>query len=170
MQFKGLVSKFPKGLWSYNIIVTDEVRGAFKKQNIKRFICTIDNHPPFHAAFMAQNKGEFFIKLNEEKMKKFGLQLGQEVYVKLVEDNSKYGMELPIEFEEVLLSDVEGAQFFEKLTPGKQRSLIYMVAKVKSSDIKITKALTILDHLKANNGVLDFKLLNEAMKLKNRKF
>ena len=85
-------------------------------------------------------------------------------------DTSKYGMPMPEEFEEVLSTDLDGQKYFEQLTDGKKRNLIYMVAKVKNVDLKVAKSLIILDHLKANEGKLDFKLLNEAMKLKNRKY
>jgi len=79
-------------------------------------------------------------------------------------------MAMPEEFEEVLSSDSDGQQYFEKLTDGKKRALIHIVSTVKNADLKISKALTILDHLNANEGKLDFKALNEAFKVANRKY
>ena len=164
--FKAQVNKFEKGLWSYHIMVPEQIYNYYEELKIKRIMCQIDEYEPFHAGFMPDGNGQWFIKLNKDKMKRFELNVLQEIEVKLEEDTSKYGMEIPEEFEAVLESDFEGASFFEKLTPGKRRSLIYMISTIKSSDIKITKTLIILDHLKANNGKLDYKLLNEAFKLK----
>jgi len=119
---------------------------------------------------MPDGKGNSFIKLNKERMKAFALEIGMEVNVTLEKDTSRYGMAMPEEFTEVLETDEAGAQYFEALTDGKKRSLIYAVSTVKNSDGRITKALIILDHLTANEGKLDYKELNEAFKLGNRKY
>lgn len=170
MTFKAIVDKFSEGIWSYHILVPDKVYKKLSKNGNKRVVCQLDDHKKFHGGFMPEGNGNFFIMLSKDKMKKFKLTLGQDVKVSLEVDTSKYGMEMPKEFEEVLNSDFEGEQYYEALTPGKKRSLIYLVSNVKSVDIKIIKALTILDHLKINQGKLDYKSLNEAFKVKNRKY
>ena len=166
--FKARILKFETGLWSFHIIVPQEVYNAMTMDGKKRVMCRIEGNEQFHAGFMPDGKGNYFIKLNKEKMKSFQLNLGQEVDVYLEKDTSKYGMAMPEEFNVVLAQDIEGAEFFESLTDGKKRTLIYMVSLVKNSDKRITKTLIILDHLKANAGKLDFKALNEAFKEGNR--
>ena len=89
--------------------------------------------------------------------------------VQLQKDNSKYGIHLPEEMEELLLIDEEGSAFFHQLTPGKQRSLLHIIGKPKSSAIRLKKAVVVLDYLKTNNGKLDFKMLNMAFKAANQK-
>lgn len=167
-KFKPPVLKFKTGLWSYGIIVPQEPYDLLTKEGNKRIVCSINKHNLFYAGFMPDGKGQWFIKLSKEKMKDFNLEVGEVVNVEIKSDTSKYGMELPDEFEEVLIQDVEGSDYFEKLTDGKKRSLIFLIAKVKNTDKKITKSLIILDHLKANSGKLDFKLLNVAFKENNR--
>lgn len=167
-KFKAQVSKFEKGLWSYHIIVPQKIYDSLTKKGNKRIMCSINKLEQFHAGFMPDGNGNWFIKLNKEKMKAFDLSVGELVSVEVESDTSKYGMALPKEFEEVLNQDVEGSAYFEKLTEGKKRSLIYLIAKVKNTDKKITKSLIILDHLTANAGKLDFKLLNVAFKEDNK--
>jgi len=167
-KFKAPVSKFEKGLWSYHIIVPQKIYNDLTKSGNKRIMCSINKLERFHAGFMPDGNGQWFIKLNKEKMKDFGLTVGEEVTIEVKSDTSKYGMALPNEFEEVLVQDIEGAEYFEKLTEGKKRSLIYLIAKVKNTDKRIIKSLIILDHLKANSGKLDFKLLNVAFKENNK--
>lgn len=133
-------------------------------------MCKINDYPPFHAGLQPDGNGNRFVMLNKQKMKSFKLNIGEEVVVDISKDKSKYGMEMPKEFAEVLATDPEGEAYFEALTDGKKRSLIYAVASVKNTDTRITKALIILDHLTANNGLLDNKALYEAFKLKNRRF
>ena len=62
--------------------------------------------------------------------------------------------------------DELGNTLFHNLTPGKQRNLIYIVAKPKSQDIRIRKAIVIIEYLKSSGGTIDFKELNEALKVK----
>jgi hypothetical protein len=110
-----------------------------------------------------------YILLNREVCKKLNLLLNDEIEVVLVKDESKYGMPLSEEMQEVFFSDPEGSELFHQLTPGKQRTLIHVVNKYKSSHLRIEKTFVILDHLKNRKGVLDFKGLNEDFKnFKNR--
>lgn len=170
MRFKTTIGRLKNNVYSDHIHVPVEVYEKMTGDGNKRVLCTVNGHEYFHAGLMPRGDGDYYIILNKARMKAFGLSLGDEVEIKLEKDTSKYGMRVPVEFEEVLGSDVEGLEWFEKLTAGKKRNLIHMVATVKSSDIRITKSLVILDHLKANSGKLDFKMLNEAMKVGNRKF
>jgi len=170
MKFKAVISKFESGLWRYHIMVPDDVYINMTSDGKKRVLCTINRYEAFHAGFMPSGNGQYFITLNNEKMKKFDLNFGIEVQVVMEKDNSKYGMDISEEFNEVLEQDIEGASFFEKLTEGKKRNLIYAVSMAKKSDTRITKALIILDHLKANEGKLDYKELYEALKSKNNNY
>ena len=78
-------------------------------------------------------------------------------------------MPVPEEFELVIFGDEEAAYYFESLTPGKQRSLIYLVGKIKSSDIKINRAMAIAEHLKEVKGQLEYKALNDTIKKYNQR-
>ncbi|WP_394971257.1 YdeI/OmpD-associated family protein [uncultured Croceitalea sp.] len=69
------------------------------------------------------------------------------------EDNSKYGVELPEEFEAVMLSDYEAYQIFESLTNGRKRGLIYAIARYKNSQTRIDKTLLLCENLK--RGIRD---------------
>ena len=83
-------------------------------------------------------------------------------------DESKYGIPMPEEMQEALYMDPEADQLFHKLTPGKQRSLLYIIGKPKSSNKRIEKAIVILEHLKTQGGKVDFKQLNIDFKEANR--
>jgi len=170
MKFKTTIGRLENNVYFEHIIVPKKVYDKIAADGNKRVLCTVNDNEYFHAGLMPKGDGDYFIMLNKKRLKAFKLELGSEVTVTLEKDTSKYGMKMPPEFDEVLGTDEEGLEWFEKLTDGKKRNLIHIVATVKSPDIRITKSLTILDHLKANKGKIDFKLLNEAMKLKNRKY
>ena len=97
------------------------------------------------------------------------MQIGDTIKTEIEEDTSKYGMNCPEEMTELLDLDKEGSDLFHKLTPGKQRSLLHFIDKVKSSDLRIKKGMVIFDYLKENNGKLNFLELNEAFKMSNNK-
>jgi len=162
--FSTVISKFDDSLWGYHVKVPDEIYASFANEKIKRVLMQFDDSEPLHAGFMPEGNGKYFLMLSKDVMKKLQLALGQAVQVKIVKDTTRYGMPICEEMKELLELDPEGEVLFHKLTPGKIRSLLYMVNKFKSSDKRIEKAVIILEHLKANNGKLDYKALNEAFK------
>jgi uncharacterized protein YdeI (YjbR/CyaY-like superfamily) len=87
------------------------------------------------------------------------------VSVLLKKDESEYGLPMPEELQELLLQDEEGDRLFHALTIGKQRTLLYIVGSVKDTGKRISRALAIVNHLKATGGKIDYKKLNEAIRL-----
>jgi len=57
---------------------------------------------------------------------------------------------------------------FHNLSAGKQRTLLHLIGKPKSEEIRINKAMVVNEYLKEVNGRLDFKELNQAFKDANR--
>lgn len=153
-------------LWGYYFPVSNEIASLFINGNNRRVICTLNDTISMHCALMP-NKENWFVMLNKQVFKKLNLPLNSVIEIKMIKDESEYGMPMPDEFREVLDQDPDADVYFHNLTPGKQRSLIYLVGKVKSSDSRIRKALAIADHLTANKGNIDYKLLNEAFKTYN---
>lgn len=134
----------------------------------KRVLCTINEKLTIHAALMPQGNGDFFINTNKEIRKKLNLEIDDKVNITLEKDTSKYGMPLPAELETAWDLDEEGHAVFHTLTMGKQRSIVYQIGMPKSSEIRIKKALAMLEYLKSVNGNLDYKELNEAYKQVNK--
>lgn len=169
-KFKSHIGTLDSNVYNVHIHVPADKHKKLAQDGNKRVLCTVNDNEYFHAGLMPKGDGDYFIMLNKSRMKKFKLEIGQEIQVILEKDTSKYGMKMPAEFDEVLGSDIEGANLFENLTDGKKRNLIHLVAITKNKDLRITKALIMMDHLKANNGKLDHKMLNEAMKPENRNY
>ena len=170
MQFTTSLQRKPSSLmWNYQIPVPDGIASKLIDAGDRRVICTLNDMHRFHCALMPNGEGGFFIMINSEIRKKLNLEESAKLTVELEKDNSKYGTALPEEMEELLLIDEEGSHFFHQLTPGKQRSLLHIIGKPKSSDIRLKKAVVVLEHLKTNNGKLDFRILNEAFKERNRR-
>lgn len=162
--FIGKVEKLNSSVYGHCVEVPTKIIEYYKKKDITRFMASINKHKSIHCAFVPNGKGRAYILLNKEIRKALELGIGSDVSVVVDPDNSKYGMPLPEELEELFYQDPEGSDVFHTLTPGKQRSLLFLVGKPKSSKTRLKKALTIIEYLKDTGGQLDYKELNEAFK------
>ncbi len=155
--------------WNYHIKVPPEIAEQYIQGDNRRVICLLNDSISIHCALMPAGSGEWFIFMNKSLRSKLKLNVGSEVFVSLEKDQSEYGTEMPIELEELLNQDEDGAFYFHQLTPGKQRSLIYLVSKVKNTNSRLNKALAIVHHLKEMQGKLDFKILMQTIKEYNNR-
>lgn len=155
-------------VWSYAILVPADYADQFVEGEDRRVLCKLFDTFEFPCALMPDGQGDYFININKEIRTKFKLDPGALVIYSLEKDSSKYGMPMPEELGAILEMDSEADKYFHALTLGKQRNLIYIVAKPKNSDTRLRKAIVITDFLKSNKGKLDFRMLNEAFKLNNK--
>ena len=164
VQFTAVLDNFNTRLWSYHIKVPYQIARSFLDNDHKRVIVSINGDGSHHMGIMAAGDDVYFLNMNAEIRKKHGIEVGSQVEILLKPDDSKYGMPMPEELEAVLNEDEEFSNYFDLLTPGKKRNLIYIINKTKNSDKRIEKALIIGDHLSAYKGKIDFKALNASLK------
>jgi hypothetical protein len=156
-------------LYYHHVIIPNDVVAKFDALPSKRrVLCTLNDEMTIHSSLIPNGKDQFFIMLNKKIRDKLFLRKGSIVQVSLLPDKSEYGMPMPDELHECLMQNQEGEKVFEGLTPGKKRSLIYVVSKVKSPNLRMRKAIVIVTHL-ATHGALDYKVLNAEMKEANQK-
>ena len=167
MKYTTTLDNFNTRLWSYHIKVPLDIAEKFIDGKDKRVLCSINGGEAMHCGLMPAGDGVYFININKEVRKKYGLELGMNCEVHLEKDHSEYGMPFPEELEAVLAEDENGKAYFDKLTPGKKRNLIYIVNKVKDSDKRIEKSIIIIEHLKHFSGKIEFRILNDALKQNN---
>ena len=167
--FESIIEQLNSNVWAFCFFVPNEISNELLSRKQSRVICTFNGKLLHHCALMPDGGGRYFININKEIRKKLSLNEGDTITVQMEPDNSKYGLPVPVEFEEALALDPEGDKIFHSLTMGKQRNLIHIVGVPKSSEIRIKKSLVILEYLKSVNGKLDFKELNDAFKLANKK-
>jgi len=166
IRFQGVLEKYENNLYNFHIKVPSHIVTELADQGVKRFLCSLKKGEQFHASLIPAGEGAYFIKVNKELRTKNSISIGDEFIVEINEDASQYGMPLPDEMAELFIQDPEGDFYFHQLTPGKQRSLLYLVGKIKSPDKRIEKSVIILEHLRAQKGDLDFKILHQDFKEK----
>ncbi|MDA9312681.1 YdeI/OmpD-associated family protein [Vicingaceae bacterium] len=111
----------------------------------RRVIVLFNNEIKNHCAIMSSQEGPF-IMLNKGIVKQLKINTGDVVKLEIVRDTSEYGMPICEEFEAVIFRDEVVFNYFQALTPGKQRNLIHLVKKIKNPDIKINMSMTIAKH------------------------
>jgi bifunctional DNA-binding transcriptional regulator/antitoxin component of YhaV-PrlF toxin-antitoxin module len=136
----------------------------FEDKKSRRVLCTLNGRHTFQCALLPWTKVGFCIVVNKKIRDKLGIVDGDKVTVELVKDESKYGLPMPKELKEVLRQDKEGDKLFHALTPGKQRTMLYYIAKSKDVDRRIHFALVLVEHLKKNDGKIVFPKLSEELK------
>ena len=149
-------------MWTSYILVPGKIVAEVREQDPeRRVVVTFNDEITHHAALMPRGKGEYFIMLNQKLRKDLAARYGHSLQVRMRLDKSEYGVPMPEEFEVALYEDEPALAHFRRLSPGKQRALIHIVGKVKNPDLRIRKAVIICDHLNAQRGDLDFKILQD---------
>ncbi len=166
--FTATLLDFHSKLFRYYIPVTKEQGDPFVEGNNRRITCSINGNTPYQCALMHM-EGGYYILVKNQLRKKLGIEEGEKLTVTIEKDYSEFGHDVPESFQVLLDQDDEGRAFFEELTKGKQRSLIYIVKQVKNVDSQLAKGLAIMHHLKEAKGVIDSKRLNELIKEYNNR-
>lgn len=111
----------------------------------------------FYAHLKKETTGNYRIFFSKAKRDELNICVGDMVTFQLFKDESKYGVEVPEALDAVLLSDYDAYSIFEKLTPGKQRSIIYFIKRIKNVQTQVDKSILMTENLK--RGITDAKLL-----------
>ena len=164
ISFEAVLEKLADEFGWHYVAVSRQVSETFGfTGNARRVVCTLNGTVEYQCALMPKD-GNFFILVNKKHRDQLGIIVGDTVNVELVRDESKYGLPMPDELREVLDQDPEGDRLFHALTAGKQRTMLYYIGKWKDIDRRIHYALTIVEHLKRNDGKIDSKELGEELK------
>jgi len=167
MKFQGVISAFDSNalMYEHHIPIPDEVyQSMLKIAPDKRIKCIFKRGFVHYAAMLPSKNSYHYILLNKEIIKKMKWKLGDHIEVQLEKADLKYGIPICEELEAVLHSDVEGSDYFHRLTIGAQRSLIHVINKYKNPQLRLDRSIILLRHLVLRQGNLDFKILNENFK------
>lgn len=163
--FTSILEKSDNKLWGCHFRVPKTVADQFLYGTDRRVLCTVDEKESYQCAILHYKKGIPVISVNKKVRDSLHKTFGDEISVVLKKDTTKYGLPLPEELKEVFAQDSAGKKIFHALTLGKQRTLLYIIGNVKDSEKRIHRSLVIVRHLKENHGSINYKKLNDLMKL-----
>ena len=113
----------------------------------RRIIVHIDGQQ-FHCAIHHRKARGYFVYFGKQASRQLGIYKGEKIEVGIEADRSRYQAPLPEEFEAVISTDADAMEAFESLPPGKKRSLLFSVHRLKNVDSRIDKSLRICENLK----------------------
>lgn len=152
--------------WTARLLIPADVVERLGADVGGRFVCTVGGLAPWHCALTSDGRGGRYVIFNASRLaalEKVGADPSH-LRVLLEADESPYGAPMPDELGALLAQDPALDAYFHELTPGKQRNLIYLVAKYKAEATRLRKAVAIGEYLLGTHGRLDAKALNAWMK------
>lgn len=106
------------------------------------------NQVPFNLAIQSKKNGPKYLSVSQAMRRSAKVKPGDKVNVSFViVDPDK--LDLPEEMEAVLAQDSEGAKKWNKLTVGLQRSLVHYINSSKNVDVRIERALFLINKVKS---------------------
>jgi hypothetical protein len=125
-------------------VVVKKIGGIGKQ----RLLCEVNKQLKFQCGLMSLPEGKAYISINSKRMKELAVGMGDFVDITLTEDKSEFGVDVPEELTELFKQDPEGKRRFDVLKPGMQRYILNYVNTVKSSQLKLERAFTLITNLK----------------------
>lgn len=147
MGLKTLVKLLKNDSGMHFIIIPNSIVNDLLSNQNKRLLITIGEYK-IHSAIIRNKQGEFLVSIGLSHLKKLKLKENDEFEVIISKDDSEFQFEFPAELDEVLKLDPEASEIFYSLSKGNQRSLIYLILQVKSTDKRIERSLKIAERLK----------------------
>lgn len=106
------------------------------------------NQVPFNLAIQSKKNGLRYLSVSQAMRRSAHVKPGDKVKISFViVDSDK--LDLPEEMAEVLTQDAEGAKKWNKLTVGLQRSLVHYINSSKNVDVRIERALFLMNKVKS---------------------
>ena len=152
--------------WNGRLLIPEAVVAALGADHKQRYVCRVEGLGEWHCALASDGRGGRYVIFNKARVKAVregGLD-PERLRVTLTPDDSPYGAPMPEELGALLAADSLFDTYFHELTPGKQRNLIYLVAKYKTEATRLRKAVAVAEYLVEARGRLDFKGLIAWMK------
>jgi hypothetical protein len=147
--------KSPSGV--HYLEVDSAIAEAFLSKGVSRVLCTLNGKLEIHSAIKKSQVIGYHIHIGLATCKKLNIREGEFVEMKISADTTEFQFDMPEELAETLATDETANKVFLSLTAGNQRSIIYLVSQVKSSEKRIERSLKIAEGLKA--GVKSVKLI-----------
>lgn len=130
------------------IVVPPDIAAELLQAGHRRLLVTANGRAYRRGLVPSKAHGET-VQLGLEALKFFGLQPGETASWTVVSDPEPDNLEIPDELSEWLLYDEEAKAEWDKLTPGKQRSLGYYVRTAKRPESRLKRTEEMMRRLKA---------------------
>ena len=129
LRFTAILEKSTNKLWGSHLRVPKSVAEKLVRSGSRRVLRTLNGSEAHQCALLPYGEGSFVLSVNKKWCDTLHLEIGSEARVSLQLDESKYGLPVPAELRVLLRQDDEGNRLFHSLTPGRQRTLLYIIGQ-----------------------------------------
>lgn len=149
VRFESILDRLPRKGGEFYIIVPDAIAMQFVKgRKPARVRCLLNDKVDFQCAIRPKGGGGFYINIGTPLRQDGKFVLGQKLHAQIRKDESEFGRDVPEELQELLELDEEGKRLFYESLPSHQRAIIYYVAGAKSVQVRIDRAIMMINRLK----------------------
>lgn len=153
VHFESILDRLPKKGGEFYMMVPDEIASKFVEgRKPARVRCNLNGVVDFQCAIRPRGGGGFYINVATPIRQAGKLVLGQKLFAAIKKDDSEYGRDLPEELRELLEMDDEGSRLFNGQLPGIQRNIIHYVSGAKSVQVRIDRAIMMINRLKVQGN------------------
>ena len=163
-RFVATLEKSDNRLWGCHLRVPRPIALKLNGGRSRRVVRSLNGSEDHHCALLPYRKGSVVVAVNRQWQKKLGLAPGMRVTVKLRKDESRYGLPMPEEFEELLKQDKDGNELFHALTPGRQRTLLYYIGKPADPRARAERSVIVVRQLSESGGRLNWRRLIQSFR------
>ena len=163
LRFSAILEKSTNKLWGSHLHVPQSVAKKLVLGGSRRVLRTLNGSEEHQCALLPLGEGSFVLSVNKQWCKTLSLEIGAPVSVGIRRDESMYGLPVPSELNELFRQDKDGNRLFHSLTPGRQRTLLYIVGSSRNPETRAWKATTIIRHLRDNNGTIKYRQLTQTL-------
>ena len=164
LQFTSILEQSHNRLWGCHFGVPNSIAQKLVDAGSRRVVCSLNGSAEHQCALLPRGDGSYVVTVNRKLRAMLGLSFGMTVRVGLWKDESRYGLPMPQELEELLRQDKEGDRLFHSLTAGRRRTLLYTINSAKNTDSRLARAVIVIRHLKANGGKVNYRQLSEMLR------
>lgn len=149
VHFESILDRLPRRGGEFYIIVPDTVAKQFVTgRRPARVQCLVNGLVKFQCAIRPKGGGGFYINIGAEIRRAGKFVLGQTLFLEVHKDESEFGRDLPEELQELLEMDGDGKRLFHEALPSLRRAIIYHVSAAKSIQVRIDRAVMMINRLK----------------------
>ena len=164
LRFTAILEKSTNKLWGSLLRVPQRVAEKLVSRGSRRVLRTLNGSEPHQCALLPYGEGTFVLSVNKKWCDTLQLEIGSAVKITLQQDESKYGLPVPAELSELFRQDREGNRLFHSLTPGRQRTLLYIVGSARDAETRAWRASLVIRHLRENRGKVQYRQLYQSLK------
>ena len=164
LRFTAILERSTNKLWGSHVRVPHAVAEKLVRDGSRRVLRTINGSEAHQCALLPYGEGSFVLSINKKWCDVLHLEVGSEVKVSLIRDESQYGLPMLEELKELFRQDKEGSRLFHSLTQGRQRTLLYIIGSASKPEARAWRSSIIIRHLRDRNGKIDYKQLYQSLK------